>query len=48
MERAEAFVFFSFMMLLPNYFTPLALLFTLLVLWTAGYRTYQYLQQARS
>lgn len=34
-ERAEAFIFFISMMLLPNLFIPLALLFTILVLITA-------------
>lgn len=35
MERAEAFIFFSQMILFPSAFTPLSLLFTLLVSWTA-------------
>jgi archaetidylinositol phosphate synthase len=46
MERAEAFVFFSFMIVFPGLFTPLAILFTLLVAWTAWRRTSQFMRQA--
>jgi len=35
MERAEAFIFFIAMMLLPHWFVPLAWLFVVLVLFTA-------------
>ena len=42
MERAEAFIFFSLMILLPQFFTVLATLFVALVLLTAILRTYQF------
>ena len=35
MERAEAFIFFSLMMIFPNYFTPLAIIYIFLVFLTA-------------
>lgn len=38
MERAEAFIFFIAMILLPNYFEQLGLVFIILVLWTAFHR----------
>ncbi len=47
MERAEAFLFFTAMMLLPHVYTVLAILFVFLVLLTAGLRVSQYLQQER-
>ena len=37
-ERAEAFFFFSLMILLPQYFTVLSLIFSLLVFLTAFIR----------
>ncbi|NGX50699.1 MAG: Inner membrane protein YnjF [Chlamydiae bacterium] len=37
-ERGEAFIFFSLMILLPSFFTPLALLFTGLVFLTSFLR----------
>jgi archaetidylinositol phosphate synthase len=42
MERAEAFAFFIAMMLLPKYFNVLAIMFTILVLWTAIIRVYNF------
>ena len=42
MERAEAFIFFSLMILLPQFFTVLAILFVALVLLTAILRAYQF------
>ncbi|WP_133130763.1 CDP-alcohol phosphatidyltransferase family protein [Legionella yabuuchiae] len=47
MERAEAFIFFMVMMLWPSAFTILALLFSLLVLMTAGIRLYQFYNQTK-
>jgi phosphatidylglycerophosphate synthase len=41
-ERPEAFGFFLAMMLWPSYFQPLAWSFTVLVLFTAGWRLWQY------
>ncbi|GAB4391596.1 MAG: CDP-alcohol phosphatidyltransferase family protein [Gammaproteobacteria bacterium] len=41
-ERPEAFAFFIAMMLLPHYFTPLAIMFSLLVLFTAYWRVHQF------
>lgn len=41
MERAEAFTFFLVMILAPGWFTPLAVLFTLLVLLTGVIRIYE-------
>jgi phosphatidylglycerophosphate synthase len=38
MERAEAFIFFIAMILLPNYFNQLGLAFIILVLWTTFHR----------
>lgn len=46
-ERAEAFIFFIAMILLPHYFTELALLFTSLVLWTAYLRIEQFISNER-
>ncbi len=42
MERAEAFLFFTAMILWPAAFAPLSVLFTLLVLWTAVQRLVQF------
>lgn len=41
-ERAEAFIFFALMILMPQYFTILAILFAVLVFFTAIQRTYQF------
>lgn len=45
MERAEAFFFFILMILWPQAFMPLALLFTVLVSLTAAIRLRQFYQQ---
>ncbi len=45
MERAEAFIFFILMMLLPHYFNWLAAIFSILVLWTAYVRTREFVDQ---
>lgn len=45
MERAEAFIFFIFMMLFPNLFLPLACVFSILVLWTAITRLREFRHQ---
>jgi len=37
-ERAEAFIFFIAMILMPSYFNQLGIIFIILVLWTAFYR----------
>ncbi len=42
MERAEAFIFFILMIFLPQYFTILALIFSLLVLWTGVSRIIEF------
>lgn len=42
MERAEAFIFFFLMILLPKYFQILASIFTFLVLLTAFIRMYEF------
>ncbi len=42
MERAEAFVFFGLMMLLPSLFSWLSGIFTALVFWTGGIRLYEF------
>lgn len=42
MERAEAFIFFILMVFLPQYFTILAISFSLLVLWTGVYRIIEF------
>lgn len=42
MERAEAFLFFSVMILFPVTFTPLAILFSILVFTTALVRIWQF------
>lgn len=41
-ERAEAFIFFALMILVPGWFIPLSLLFTSLVSLTAAIRLYQF------
>ena len=41
-ERAEAFIFFGLMILLPSFFTPLAFLFSGLVFFTAVARIYHF------
>ncbi len=46
MERPEAFLFFLLMILIPSWYPALAILYTVLVLLTAGIRIYQFsLQQ---
>lgn len=45
MERAEAFVFFLLMIVLPVLFAPLAWVYTVLVLWTACLRLWQFCRQ---
>ncbi len=45
MERFEAFVFFIAMILFPKYFSVLSILFSVLVLYTAGYRLYEFSQE---
>ncbi|WP_367607568.1 CDP-alcohol phosphatidyltransferase family protein [Legionella sp. W05-934-2] len=47
MERAEAFIFFIMMIFLPQYFTILAISFSLLVLWTGIYRIFEFIQVSR-
>lgn len=42
MERPEAFMFFLLMMLIPSWYPVLAILYTVLVLLTAGIRVYQF------
>lgn len=42
MERAETFLFFIMMILLPQYFDLLGITFTLLVIWTASYRLFEF------
>ncbi len=42
MERAEAFLFFAFMMIIPNWFIQLSIAFCLLVLYTAVVRLWQF------
>jgi phosphatidylglycerophosphate synthase len=42
MERAEAFIFFGAMMLLPSLFIPLSIAFIILVFTTAFIRVYQF------
>lgn len=44
MERAEAFIFFSIMILLPEYFVISSLVFTLLVLYTAIVRVLEFVR----
>ena len=46
-ERAEAFVFFIVMTLVPHYFKPLAFIFTGLVILTAGIRLLQFAKAHR-
>lgn len=41
-ERAEAFIFFSFLMLFPTFFIPLASIFIGLLILTTSQRTYQF------
>lgn len=43
MERAEAFLFFIVMILAPRFFSFLAILFSMLVLYTAGMRVKEFL-----
>ena len=45
MERAEAFIFFLMMIWLPQYFTPLAILFSLLVCLTGLNRIREFARQ---
>lgn len=42
MERAEAFIFFILMMLLPMYFVPLSILFIILVMLTTAIRLIEF------
>lgn len=42
MERAEAFIFFILMMLLPIYFVPLSILFIILVMLTTAIRLIEF------
>lgn len=42
MERAEAFIFFSLMMIVPILFAFWAILYTVLVLWTAARRLWEF------
>lgn len=42
MERAEAFIFFIFMILLPMYFAPLSILFIILVMLTTAIRLIEF------
>lgn len=44
-ERAEAFAFFIAMMLWPTYFSAFAFVFSLLVIWTAIHRLYEFRKQ---
>lgn len=46
-ERAEAFLFFIAMMLWPNHFLSLALIFSSLVIGTAVHRLYEFHKQSR-
>ena len=46
-ERAEAFVFFILMILLPGWFTVLAILLSLLVWLTAGLHLYAFYRSSR-
>lgn len=46
-ERAEAFIFFSFMMLLPQFFNALSFIYTLLVLWTSFRRLFEFYKQSK-
>ena len=48
MERAEAFIFFIAMMLLPSYFTQLAMMFVTLVFFTAIFHLFQFYKQSAS
>jgi phosphatidylglycerophosphate synthase len=45
-ERGETFIFFALMILLPDWFTGLAGLLAVLVVWTALFRIWQFIQQA--
>ncbi|WP_150468013.1 CDP-alcohol phosphatidyltransferase family protein [Francisella sp. SYW-9] len=47
MERAETFIFFIVMILLPSTVLPLGILFTVLVLWTTFYRVYEFYNQTK-
>ena|SRR3990167_4242144 len=44
MERAEAFIFYSIMIFIPIWFGVLAFVYVLLVLWTTGFRIFQFLE----
>lgn len=46
MERPEAFAFYTLMMLAPKYFTLWAWAYSVLVLFTAGLRIYQFFQSS--
>ena len=48
MERAEAFAFFILMILFPSWSIGLGILFTVLVLWTAGVRLYEFHKMTQS
>ena len=45
MERAEAFLFFTVMIIFPGFFTQLSILFCVLVLYTAVIRLWQFRRQ---
>lgn len=47
MERAEAFLFFLFMIWMPNHFSLLAILFTVLMLLTSYIRVKQFMNEFR-
>lgn len=47
MERAETFIFFIIMILLPSTILWLGILFTVLVLWTTFYRVYEFYNQIK-
>ncbi|MED7820350.1 MULTISPECIES: CDP-alcohol phosphatidyltransferase family protein [unclassified Francisella] len=47
MERAETFIFFIIMILLPSTVLWLGILFTVLVLWTTFYRVYEFYNQIK-
>jgi len=44
MERAEAFIFFIAMIMLPSFFSLIGILFCILVLLTAGLRIFQFIR----
>ena len=47
MERAEAFIFFILMILLPSLAFYLGIIFTILVLWTAVVRLYEFYKMTK-